>query len=171
MVPQIIDPFGWPAEMVAQIAIGMEQPVDIAFRYGYKASEYQVLEQNKAFAAEVAAKRAEYERDGYSVEIKTRWMVGNLLDDYFIRLKDSTTTLGQLEAGVNTMARLAGLGQKKVDQAPAAAGSSIQIIFNGSQAGEVTIGGTTIATDTTERVWSLPDPGPVTDVESTDVPD
>lgn len=162
-------PFGWPAEMVAQIAIGMEEPVDIAFRFGYPASEYRLLEANKAFSAEVAGKRAEYERDGYSVEIKTRWMVGNLLDDYFIRLKTSGATLSQIESGITTLSRLAGLGQKKQDHGPVAAGSSIQIIFSGAQAGEITIGGTTTAKDATERVWSLPDEA--TDVESTDVPD
>jgi hypothetical protein len=152
--------FGWPPEMVAEIAIGMEEPVDIAFRYGFVASKYVILEQNKAFIADVASKRAEYERDGYTAEIKAKWMATHLMDDYFIRLKSPSASLGQLESGITTLARLGQLGQKNREMTPVGAGSSVQIIFNGTDK-TFTLGSGTVAEKTIDEfdtlpVWDIP---------------
>lgn len=117
-----------PPEMVAEIALGMEEPVDIAYRYGFVASEYKALEQHKPFVADVAAKRAEYERGGTTAKIKAAWMAENLMDDLFLRAKSPEASIAQVQETVKIFAKLGDLEPKqRMDVSQQGAGFSVVI--------------------------------------------
>jgi hypothetical protein len=123
----------WPPQMVADIAHGMEEPVDVAWRYGYAASEYRALEQNPAFVAAVASARSELEKGGHTARVKARWMTEQLMDEVYIRAKNAASPLPQLLDAVKTLAKIGDLEpkQEKVQQATGP-GTSVQIIFSGA---------------------------------------
>lgn len=124
-IPANIDP-----RMVVEIALGMESPVDIAYRYGINASQFRALEQHKPFLAEVAAKRAELERGGQTVKVKAAWMTENLLDDLYLKAKDNNASIGQLQETIKLTAKLADLEPKGSVAAAGAAGPAFQVVIN-----------------------------------------
>lgn len=137
-----------PPEMIAEIAYGLHEPVDIAYRFGYSRSEYEQLEQNRYFVAAVMSARSELERQGHSVKVKARWMTENLMEDVYTRAKNPAASIGQVLDAVKTLAKLGDLEPKQVaeksTQGPA---TSVQIIFNGGPSAEVLIGGPTKEVD------------------------
>lgn len=118
-----------PPEMVAQIALGMEEPVDIAYRYGFAASEYRELEQHKPFISDVMAKRAELERGGQTVKVKAAWMTENLLDDLFLKAKAPEASIAQVQETVRIMAKLGDLEPKQRIEANQG-GPAFQVVIN-----------------------------------------
>lgn len=145
-----------PPQMIADLAYGMEEPVEIAYRYGYKASEFRQLEQHPPFLAAVAAARSELERAGHSVKVKAQWMTENLMDDLYIRAKSAHSSIGQIQDTIKILAKLADL-EPRGNAAPVSSAptSSVQIIFNNTGA-EVVIGGETVAETKTPPVWDIP---------------
>lgn len=117
----------YPPQMVAEIAYGMEEPVDIAFRYGISASEYRKLAQNAHFQAEVAAKTAELVRAGHTVKVKAQYMAEDLLETMYLRAKDPKATFTMVHEAVKTIAKLADLEPKTINTTPQGAGFSITI--------------------------------------------
>lgn len=141
-VPDIAAP-SYTSAMVAEIAMGMHEPADIAYRYGIVRSEFAKLEKNTAFLAEVAAKRAEYERGGQTVKMKAQLMAEHLMDDMFLRAKSPDASIGQIQESIKILAKLGDLEPK--NNGPVVtpgSGTSVQIIFNGSTP-SVTIGSET----------------------------
>jgi hypothetical protein len=118
-----------PPEMIAAIAMGMEEPLDIAFRYGFAASEYRALEQHRPFVAEVMSKRAEFERGGQTVKVKAAWMTENLLDDLYLRAKSTGASIQQIQETVKIMSKLGDLEPKAVQQVAQGTGFTVQIII------------------------------------------
>jgi hypothetical protein len=108
-----------PPEMLLDIAAGMEDPVDIAYRYGFSASEFKKLEQSQQFLSEVATLRSKHERSGEAAVAKAGMMYDVLAEKYFLRLMDNEATTSQLAAGVEAFATL---GNRK----PKAATSNVQ---------------------------------------------
>lgn len=131
-----------PLEMLTEVALGMEEGVDIAYRYGYSASEYKRLEEYRPFVNAVLQLRAEMEKDGHQIRAKARWMSDHMLDEAFLKAKAPGTTLPQVLDALKTFARIADLEPKQEKNVAAAGpGTSVQIIFSGSQA-DVVIGQT-----------------------------
>lgn len=120
----------YPPQMVAEIAYGMEEPVDIAFRYGISASEYRKLAQNAHFQAEVAAKTAELMRAGHTVKVKAQFMAEDLLETLYLQAKDPKATFNMVHEAVKTMAKLADLEPKANQPQVQGGGTAIHIIFN-----------------------------------------
>lgn len=114
-----------PPEMLLDIAAGMEDPVDIAFRYGFSVSEFRKLEQNQQFLAEVAALRSKREASGEAAIAKAGMMYDVLAEKYFLRLLDNDTSTSQLAAGVEAFATLGNRKPKAKDTGPTAAQFSI----------------------------------------------
>lgn len=137
-----------PPEMIAEIAYGLQEPVDIAFRFGYAKSEYEQLEQNRYFVAAVMSARSELERNGHSVKIKARFMTENLMEDVYTRAKSPTASIGQVLDAVKVLSRLGDLEPKpQAEKGTNAPATSVQIIFNGGPAAEMRIGGPTKEVD------------------------
>lgn len=106
----------------------MEEPSDIAFRYGFSRSEFKALEQNQQFLAEVAAIRSKREMSGEAAIAKAGMMYDVLAERYFLRLLDNDTTTGQLAAGVEAFATLGNRKPKAKEQSNL--GSQFSITFN-----------------------------------------
>lgn len=130
-----------PAQMVYDIAAGMEEPLDIAIRYGYLPSEWKVLEENQPFRQAVAAARSELEKGGHAVRTKARWMTEVLLEDLFFRMKQDGVSVGQLQETIRITSRLGDLEPKSGPQLGAGGPTtSVQIVFSGTAQPAVTIG-------------------------------
>ena len=150
-----------PHEMLLDIAAGMEEPIDIAFRYGFSASEFRKLEKSQQFLAEVASLRSKNERSGEAAVAKAGMMYDVLAEKYFLRLMDNEVTTSQLAAGVEAFASLGNRKPKPKEQTANAAGTSVQIIFNAVDS-TLTIGGShadnvKLPTAELPKVWDLPD--------------
>lgn len=129
-----------PLEMLTAIAAGLEDGVDIAYRYGYTASEYAKLEEHRPFINAVLQLRAELEKEGHQIRAKARWMTDHLLDEAFVKAKMPGTTLPQVLDAIKTFAKVGDLEpRQEKQQAAAGPGTSVQIIFSGNQA-DVVIG-------------------------------
>lgn len=117
-----------PPEMLLDIAAGMEEPVDIALRYGFTASEYKKLANSQEFLREIAAQRAENDRTGVTAKNKAGMMYDILSERYFQRLLTEDVAIGALAAGVEAFATLG--GRKPKAAAGEASGPGFHIVFN-----------------------------------------
>ena len=117
-----------PPDMLLDIAAGMEEPADIALRYGFTASEFKRLCESQEFLRDISAQRAENDKTGVTARNKAGMMYDVLADKYFQRLLDSNVAIGQLAAGVEAFATLG--GRKPKATIAEAAGAGFQIVFN-----------------------------------------
>ncbi|MFZ6731973.1 hypothetical protein ACO0LG_08650 [Undibacterium sp. Ji42W] len=117
-----------PPEMLLDIAAGIEEPVDIAFRYGFSASEYIKLSQSQEFLREINIQRAENDRTGVTARNKAGLFYDVLADAYFKRLLAEDVSVAQLAAGVDTFATLG--GRKPKNDAVGMSGAQFSITFN-----------------------------------------
>jgi hypothetical protein len=113
--PQISD------EMVAALALGMEDELIVASRHGLSVEQYRELEAKPWFQLQVAAKRAEFERNGVTFKAKASWMAGELLDKVYLQAADPNASFGQTHEALKTLMKAAGLeakDEKKTDSGP-----------------------------------------------------
>lgn len=127
-----------PAEMVLQIASGLDDPPAIAARYGYSAEEFKALSEWVPFVQEVAKVRAELEKSGFDFVLDSRLKAKELSNVLFLRAMKDDTTFSQVHDAMRTYAELGDLKPKPVP-APGAPGGgsnpgfSISIVFSGEQ--------------------------------------
>lgn len=114
------------AEFVTEVAQGLEEPADIAFRYGFTRSEFKVLQKHKPFAAAVERKRIELEKDGYTAKTKAVLMTDPLMDKIFKMAMADGATFGQVMDAFKAMTRLGDLEPRGVT-AQAATGPAFSI--------------------------------------------
>lgn len=117
-----------PPQMIADIAYGLEEPVDIAFRYGYKASEYYALEKQQQFLTAVATARSELERTGHGVKVKAQWMTENLMDDMYMKAKAPAASIQQVQESIKILSKLADLEPRGVT--PQSSGPGFSVVIN-----------------------------------------
>jgi hypothetical protein len=117
--PQISD------EMVAAIALGMEDELVVASRHGISIEDYQRLEAQPWFQLQVATKRSEFERNGVTFKAKAAWMAGELLDKVYLQAADPNASFSQTHEALKTMMKAAGLEAK--DEKEKSSGPSFQI--------------------------------------------
>ena len=127
-----------PAQMVMEIAAGMEDPFGIAYKYGYSYEEYQNLLKWKPFVQQVDAKAAELKASGQTFRMMTQWMAEDLAKKLYLQAKDNNASLPQVHDVFKTMAKLADLEPKQNLGAPPGAGFSININFSKPMAELVT---------------------------------
>lgn len=135
-----------PTGMLLDIAAGMEEPVDIAFRYGFSASEFARLSKSQEFLREIGTHRSENDKTGITARNKAGLMYDMLADQYFKKLMSEDTPIGQLAAGVETFATIGGRKPKASVDGPA--GAQFSISFNIPAAG--------VALQQQARVVSVP---------------
>jgi hypothetical protein len=121
-----------PAEMVLQIASGLDQPEEIAARYGYDADTFAKLKEWLPFVQEVAKVRAELEKSGYDFTLDSRLKAKELSNNIFLRAMASDATFGQVHDAFRTFTEFADLKPKQVQSnaTPQTAGFSINIVLN-----------------------------------------
>ena len=122
-------PLDVKAEMVMEIACGMEDPLVIARRYGLTDVEFGALCQWPEFNRQVDAKRAELKASGHTFRLMAGWMAEDLAKDLYRQAKGVDVSLPQKHEVFKTMAKLADYEPKANVQAQVGPGFSIQIVF------------------------------------------
>lgn len=125
--PQVSD------EMVASIALGLEDDLVVAARHGLSVPQYQELEKQSWFRLTVAAKRSEFERTGVTFKAKAAWMAGDLLDQVYLAASQSDASLAQKHDVLKTLIKAGGLEPKEERQGAAGPGFQITIDMGGGQ--------------------------------------
>jgi hypothetical protein len=116
-----------PQELILSIAMGMEDPKEVASRYGYEGLKWEMLSAWKPFTDAVAAKKAELETSGITFKIKAKALTEDVFEDaYRIARANDTTLLQKLEF-VKLGAKLGDMEPKANTQVQAGPGFSITI--------------------------------------------
>jgi hypothetical protein len=117
-----------PAEMVAALAQGLEEPADIALRCGFTPEQWSKLQDYKPLQVAVAAKKAELEKDGWVVRQKAAMGADMLLDQVIVQAMSNDTSLGAKLEVFKTLVKVGNLEPK--DDKQASAGPGFQISIN-----------------------------------------
>ena len=105
--PQISD------EMVASLALGMEDELIVAARHGLSMETFLELSAQPWFQAQVSGKRAEYEKSGVTFKTKAAWMAGELLDQVYLQASSMDASLNQKHEVLKTLLKAGGLEPKE----------------------------------------------------------
>lgn len=81
----------WPPEMVVAIAQGLEDPEDVARRFGWEGRRWEMISTNPAFLRAVEAQRKELEANGWVLVAKAK-LGAELIQDELIRIGASANT-------------------------------------------------------------------------------
>jgi len=128
-----------PQELILAIAMGMEDPKEVASRYGYEGLKWEMLSAWKPFTDSVAAKKAELETSGITFKIKAKALTEDVFEDaYRIARANDTTLLQKLEF-VKLGAKLGDMEPKANTQVQAGPGFSITINLSPPKAEPLTI--------------------------------
>lgn len=115
------------SEMVAEIAAGLEDPKDIAFRHGIAGQAWEELKNWQPFQNAVAAQKAEYEKSGFTFKMKARLLTEDVFDQAYKFAKSTETSLLQKLEFVKLGAKLGDMEPKQTAAAAAGPGFSITI--------------------------------------------
>ena len=125
--PQISD------EMVASVALGLEDELIVASRHGLSVEQYQELAAQPWFQLQVQVKRSEYEKNGVTFKAKAAWMAGELLDQVYVTAASGDASLSQKHEVLKTLIKAAGLEPKEEKVKDSGPGFSISIDLGGGQ--------------------------------------
>ena len=112
---------------VQEVATGLEDPEQIAKRYGYSKEEWEALSRHKGFVNEVNRIRAEMEKSGQTFRLKAAVMADMLLDNTYQAALDSSVPVKDKAAALQVLAKFADLEPKRDAQVSAGPGFSITI--------------------------------------------
>jgi len=116
-----------PQELILTIAMGMEEPREIASRYGFEGARWEKLQQWKPFRDAVAQKVAELETSGITFKIKAKALTEDVFEDAYKIARSNDATLLQKLEFVKLGAKLGDMEPKTNTQAVAGPGFSITI--------------------------------------------
>jgi hypothetical protein len=134
--PQISD------EMVASIALGMEDELVVASRHNMSVEQFYELVKQPWFQAQVAAKRADFEKSGVTFRAKAAWMASDLLDQVYIQAADNNASLAQKHEVLKTLIKAGGLEPKDEKEKVTGPTFAISIDLGGGQTISLSNGGT-----------------------------
>jgi len=120
-------------EMVASIALGMEDELIVASRHGLSVEQYKELAATPWFQLQVTAKRSEFAKNGVTFKAKSAWMAGDILDQVYLLASSPDASLGQKHEVLKTLSKLGGLEPKEEKQVHTGPGFSISIDLGGGQ--------------------------------------
>jgi hypothetical protein len=130
--PQISD------EMVASVALGLEDELIVAARHGMSIEDYTELAAQPWFQLQVQMKRSEYEKNGVTFKAKAAWMAGDLLDQVYLSAASTDASLSQKHEVLKTLIKAAGLEPKEEKVKDTGPGFSISIDLGGGQSVSLT---------------------------------
>lgn len=116
-----------PAEMVVAMAQGLEEPVEIAARFGFGGERWEKLQQYEPFKQAVAAKKAELEKSGWVFRQKAAMQAEMLMDQVFVSAMSNDVGLMQKLETLKFLTKAGNLEPKEDKAAGAGAGFQIQI--------------------------------------------
>ena len=118
-----------PAEMVLQIACGMEDPLAIAGRFGFTDEEFGALSQWEPFRARIAEEQARLKQSGQHFRMSMAWMAEDLSKDLYVIAKGNDIPYSQKLETFRTYAKLADLEPRPQQQTVQGTGFNIVIQF------------------------------------------
>ena len=133
-----------PPQLVWECAAGLENPADVAARFGFEGDKWERLSQWPPFITAVQSQRAEFERNGMTFRLKAGLMAEEMMSQMFKQAISMDTTILQKLSVFNSLVDVAGLkpDKKQVDtNVQAAPKFSITINFPNQQPTPVTIDG------------------------------
>ncbi len=116
-----------PQELILAIAMGMEDPKEVASRYGYEGLKWEMLNGWKPFTDAVAAKKIELETSGITFKIKAKALTEDVFEDAYRIARGNDATLLQKLEFVKLGAKLGDMEPKTNTQVQAGPGFSITI--------------------------------------------
>ena len=116
-----------PQELILNVAIGMEDPKEVASRYGFEGLKWEKLQSWKPFTDAVAAKRAELEASGITFKIKAKALTEDVFEDAYRIARSNDATLLQKLEFIKLGAKLGDMEPKTSAQVQAGPGFSITI--------------------------------------------
>jgi len=131
-----------PAEMILQIATGMEDELEVAGRFGFDAVRYAALKTWPPFVSQVEAKRKELQASGVTFRLQTAYMAEDLAKDVYRIAKSNEATFLQKLETMRTFAKLADLEPKANTVATTGPAFSISINLTPPPPKEKVIDGT-----------------------------
>jgi hypothetical protein len=120
-------------EMVASVALGLEDELIVAARHGVSVEDYNELALQPWFQLQVQMKRSEYEKNGVTFKAKAAWMAGDLLDQVYLSAASTDASLSQKHEVLKTLIKAAGLEPKEEKVKDVGPGFSISIDLGGGQ--------------------------------------
>lgn len=102
-----------PPEMVISIAMGLEDPDEIASRYGFTGAKWEKLQAWKPFLDTVANQKAEFEKSGLTFRLKAAMKADLLADKVFVDAMSNDVTLMQRLEAMKLFAKLGNLEPKE----------------------------------------------------------
>ena len=72
-------------EMIASLALGLEDDLIVAARHGLSVEEFTDLSSQPWFQLQIQVKRSEFEKNGVTFKAKASWMAGELLDQVYMK--------------------------------------------------------------------------------------
>lgn len=119
-----------PQEMVVAMATGLEEPYEIAKRYGFDGNRWQQLKKWQPFLDAVAAQRAEFETNGMTFKIKAKALTEDVFEDAYKVARSNDASLLQKLEFIKLGAKLADMEPKNTAQVAQGPGFSISINFS-----------------------------------------
>lgn len=122
-----------PQEMILAVAMGMEDPTEIAARYGFEGVRWDKLQQWKPFNDAVAKQKAELESSGMTFRIKAKALTEDVFEDAYKIARSHESTLMQKLEFVKLGAKLGDMEPKTNTAVAAGPGFSITINLDTSK--------------------------------------
>jgi hypothetical protein len=119
-----------PPQLVWEIAAGLENPEDVATRFGFSGAKWERLSQWPPFIMAVQQQRAEFEKNGVTFRLKAGLMAEQMMDMMFKQAVSNDSTILQKLSVFNALVDVSGLKPDKkaaVDAGPATPKFSITI--------------------------------------------
>ena len=118
-----------PPEMLFYIALGREDELVVASRYGFSVEQYQRLCELKPFQVALAAQRAQLDKDGVTFQVMAAMQAAELRDRAWMQAMGPEVSLTQRLDALRTFAKLGNLEPKEI-RGPMGAGTGFSIQIN-----------------------------------------
>jgi hypothetical protein len=160
-------------ELVAELAMGVEDPQAVAARYGVEGEAWDELQKWKPFIDAIAAQKAEFDKNGYTFRVKSAMKADVLADRVFVQALTNEATFLQKVEALKLFTKLGDLEPNPKASVPAGPAFSITIDLGGGQKTLVEVKPSTVA-EVEEATYVDAEPELVTadggDSESVDRP-
>ena len=117
-----------PSDLIASVAMGLEEPELLALRFGLSADEWKLLSKWPPFVAAVEAKKAEFMKAGITARLKFAILAEDLWEDVYRLARTSEVTFMQKLEAAKALAKLGDLEPKNA--APVATGNGFSVTIN-----------------------------------------
>lgn len=118
-----------PPEMLFYLALGREDELLVASRYGFSVEDYQKLCELRPFQVALASQRAQLDKDGITFQVMAAMQAAELRDKTWMQAMGPDVSLTQRLDALKTFAKLGNLEPKEV-KGPVGAGTGFSIQIN-----------------------------------------